>query len=274
MTTLEPNAAPNPGRRELGAFLRAHRAQIRPEDVGLPAGTRRRTPGLRREEVAVLSGVGLTWYVWLEQGRVDASRQVLDALARTLGLDADGYRHLLELAGLHAGEPDETLSTDRISVLRPLLDAFAGAPTLLMDQRMDVLAWNAAYPRYWPDPAEVPVERRNLMWLTVAHPPTRAALEDWEPYARAVLAQFRERVGRRPGDARVREVLDLLRGDVPELDAWWECRGVASLTAREVGVRGSWGRARFAVRAMRPADAPEALILTFLPTTDDAAMCA
>jgi transcriptional regulator with XRE-family HTH domain len=95
-------------RAELAAFLRARRAQLRPADAGLPDGSasgRRRTPGLRREEVAQLSGVGVTWYTWLEQGRdISASAQVVDALARGLALNHDQHRHVRELAGLPAPE--------------------------------------------------------------------------------------------------------------------------------------------------------------------------
>src|SRR6266508_4646290 len=91
-------------RRELAAFLRSRRERISPEQVGLPAGGRRRTPGLRREEVAQLAGVGVTWYTWLEQGRdINASEQVLDAIAATLHLDPIERSHLYTLAG--AGQP-------------------------------------------------------------------------------------------------------------------------------------------------------------------------
>ncbi|MEV4325694.1 helix-turn-helix transcriptional regulator, partial [Microbispora rosea] len=91
----------NTRREELAAFLRSRRERIRPEDVGLPPGLRRRTPGLRREEVAQLAGVGVTWYTWLEQGRpINASVQVLDAIARTLRLDAAEREHLYRLADL------------------------------------------------------------------------------------------------------------------------------------------------------------------------------
>ena len=98
MTTILPPAR---RREELAAFLRTRRARIRPEDVGLPSGARRRTPGLRREEVAQLAGVGVTWYTWLEQGRpINASVQVLDAIARTLRLDRTECEHLYRLADM------------------------------------------------------------------------------------------------------------------------------------------------------------------------------
>ena len=108
MTSGSPPLRPT-RRTELAAFLRACRARLAPADVGLPEGSasgRRRTPGLRREEVAQLSGVGVTWYTWLEQGRdISASIQVIDALGRALLLTPDQHRHLRELAGLPSPEP-------------------------------------------------------------------------------------------------------------------------------------------------------------------------
>lgn len=95
----------DPLRRELGGFLRATREHTAPADVGLTAGARRRTPGLRREEVATLSGVSVAWYTWLEQGRVAVSRQVLDSVCRALRMDAGARRHALELAGFHGEAP-------------------------------------------------------------------------------------------------------------------------------------------------------------------------
>src|ERR1051326_6151055 len=98
-TSNGESTASDAKRREFGAFLRSRREKLRPEDVGLPRGFRRRTPGLRREEVALLTGVGITWYTWLEQGRqINASTQVLDAVASTLRLDRAEREHLYRLA--------------------------------------------------------------------------------------------------------------------------------------------------------------------------------
>ena len=131
MTGSNGHDAQAAGRSELGAFLRACRARLTPFDVGLPSGSasgRRRTPGLRREEVAQLSGVGVTWYTWLEQGRdISASVQVVDALARALLLTDDEHRHLRELAGL----PPPSLPVlidDMLPRLQRLVDAQAPCP--------------------------------------------------------------------------------------------------------------------------------------------------
>ncbi|WP_405132887.1 helix-turn-helix transcriptional regulator [Nocardia sp. NBC_01388] len=137
-------------REELAAFLKSRRARIGPEEVGLPVGTRRRTPGLRREEVAQLAGVGVTWYTWLEQGRdINASVQVLDAISRTLCLDGAERAHLYRLADVqtipspHADGPvpDE---------LQVILDHVDPLPAVLLSARYDVIAHNAAYAALCP----------------------------------------------------------------------------------------------------------------------------
>jgi transcriptional regulator with XRE-family HTH domain len=133
-------------RHELAAFLRSRRERVTPEDAGLPSGYRRRTAGLRREEVAQLSGVGVTWYTWLEQGRpIRASVQVLEAVARTLRLDAIERQHLFRLAEV----PDKAHPDESGPVLRPqiqvVLDGLNPMPASVTTERFDILAWNTAY---------------------------------------------------------------------------------------------------------------------------------
>ncbi|GGJ13699.1 hypothetical protein GCM10010121_025250 [Streptomyces brasiliensis] len=133
-------------RPELAAFLRSRRARVTPGDVGMPPGLRRRTPGLRREEVAQLSGVGVTWYTWLEQGRpINASPQVLDAVARTLRLDPPEREHLYHLAEVPytaaPGAPVQTVGPE----IQGIIDALAPRPAVVYNARYDVLAANAVY---------------------------------------------------------------------------------------------------------------------------------
>lgn len=252
--------------KELGAFLRAHRERTSPADVGLEVTGRRRTPGLRREEVAALSGVGLAWYSWIEQGRVAASKQVLEAVGRTLRLGPAASRHLLALAG-HLPPPEP--ETDHGSLARrtsPLLEAWPTSPAVLLDRRLDITAWNAAYAAVWSDPGDIDRSRRNLMWTLVGDPEVREAVLDWEPLARAVLAQLRTQTAPRMDDARTRELYDVLNRDFPELEAWWRCQGVADLTMRRVDVRLAGGPdVQLTFTAMRPVDDPEALLLLQAP---------
>ncbi|MEU7746415.1 helix-turn-helix transcriptional regulator [Nonomuraea sp. NPDC049158] len=211
-------------RAELGAFLRARRARLRPVDVGLPEDVipgRRRTAGLRREEVAELSGVGVTWYTWLEQGRnISTSVQVIDALARALLLGPDHHRHLRHLAGLAA--PDrETPSDDVRPRLRRLVDAVAPNIASIYDGHFDYLAWNRAYALVRHDPDRFPADRRNLVWMMFTDEENRARMTRWEPAARAVLSQFRAMVGQRPDDPRFADIVAGLTAASPEFREWW-----------------------------------------------------
>jgi transcriptional regulator with XRE-family HTH domain len=211
-------------RTELGAFLRVCRARLAPGDVGLPDGNasgRRRTPGLRREEVAQLSGVGVTWYTWLEQGRdISASVQVIDALARALLLTGDQHRHLRDLAGL---PPPETPAADddMLPRLQRLVDAQAPSPASIYDEHFDYLAWNESYAVVRHDPSTLPAGRRNMLWMMFTDPGNRARMLHWESAARAVLSQFRAAAGRSPGDARFDELTEALTQASPQFRDWW-----------------------------------------------------
>jgi len=212
LTSDSPPARPA-RRTELAAFLRAQRARLTPADVGLPDGSasgRRRTPGLRREEVAQLSGVGVTWYTWLEQGRdIATSAQVIDALARALQLNPDQHRHLRELAGLPPPEP-QAPAGDMLPRLQLLVDAVAPSPASVYDRHFDYLVWNEPYVRLRHDPGTLPASRRNMLWMMFTDAENRARMVRWEPAARAVLSQFRAAAGRQPEDSRFAELVAAL----------------------------------------------------------------
>jgi hypothetical protein len=223
MTSSSPRAQAA-RRTELAAFLRACRSRLTPADVGLPQGSasgRRRTPGLRREEVAQLSGVGVTWYTWLEQGRdISASVQVIDALARALLLTGDQHRHLRELAGLPPPEPAAP-GDDMLPRLQLLVDAAAPSPASIYDEHFDYLVWNQPYARVRHDPGTLPASRRNMLWMMFTSPDNRARMVRWESAARAVLSQFRAAAGRSPGDPRFAELVAALTEASPQFRDWW-----------------------------------------------------
>jgi transcriptional regulator with XRE-family HTH domain len=206
-------------RRELGAFLRARRERVSPTDVGLPGSSRRRTPGLRREELAMLAGISPTWYTFLEQGRdVRPSRQVLDALARALGLADVERTHLFAIA---ADVPAATRSDE---VLDPevarVVDLLDPAPTYVTGETFDLLAWNTAAAGLFRG-ALTHGEHPNLVrWVFLA-PDARDVLPDWTDVAQGLLARLRARAGRHPGAAAYAELEDDLRGASPEADQWW-----------------------------------------------------
>src|SRR3954447_16800029 len=153
-----------PRRAELADFLRTRREAIRPEDVGLAGGGRRRTPGLRREEVSQLAGVGTTWYTWLEQGRdVRASASVLEAIAEALQLTPAERGHLILLG---RGEQVAAVRGPKESVhptLRKLVAAMDPNPVAIVGRRFDFLVWNEAHAAVFGDPAQMPDGRRNLL---------------------------------------------------------------------------------------------------------------
>ncbi|MGW2044501.1 helix-turn-helix transcriptional regulator [Streptomyces sp. NPDC001858] len=163
---------PGPGaahrrRPELAAFLRSRRARVTPGDAGMAPGLRRRTPGLRREEVAQLSGVGVTWYTWLEQGRpINASAQVLDAVARTLRLDPPEREHLYHLAEVPCTSAPEALVQSVGPEIQDIIDALAPRPAVVYNSRYDILAANPVYHDLFLAPAAelAPRVPCNALW--------------------------------------------------------------------------------------------------------------
>ncbi len=186
---------------ELAAFLRSRRARIVPEQVGLPRGTRRRTPGLRRGEVALLAGVTPEWYSRLEQGRdIHVSVQLLESLASVLQLDTNERAHLFLLA-LRQPPPVETFSHTTISpTLQQFLNQLGTTPACVVDARLNVVEWNTAFHAtigvasgYSATMSE---RERNMIWRLFTPPLLRKESEEWEKLARVFLAQFRAGYGR------------------------------------------------------------------------------
>jgi len=207
---------------ELAEFLRSRRARLSPADVGLPPGARRRTPGLRREEVAELAGIGTTWYTWLEQGRdIRVSADVLDNLARALRLTPDERAHLFRVA--HRQPPPRALAPREAAPppARRLLAALGVAPAYITGRRWDLLAWNAAAAAVFGDFGALPEAERNLVRVIFMDGELRRRLVDWEGTARGVLALFRADRGRYADDPRFAEVIDDLRRVSPEFGRWW-----------------------------------------------------
>ncbi|BFV59934.1 helix-turn-helix transcriptional regulator [Kitasatospora sp. CMC57] len=207
-------------RKALSSFLRTRRARLTPEQVGLAPGARRRTPGLRREELALLAGVGVTWYTWLEQGRrINPSPEVLGSLARTLQLDRAETAYLFRLVGGTdpAAPPSEPPSEVPAPLLR-LMEAQSPSPAFLLDADWDLRAWNAPADALLGFSACAPADR-NLAWQVFANEKNRRRTLDWELHARRILAQLRTAYGERR-TTRLADLITRLRAEHPDADRW------------------------------------------------------
>ncbi|MBE1442406.1 helix-turn-helix transcriptional regulator [Paenibacillus sp. OAS669] len=215
---------------ELAQFLRSRRARLSPEQAGLPGGGRRRTPGLRREEVALLSGVSVDWYTWLEQARdIQVSSQVLDSIARTLQLDSNERKHLYMLALQQLPADAAPIDEPVDSTLQAFLDLQGTSPAYVTDQRLNIVAWNRAACLVYGDYAAMSSRERNSVWRTFTSPYVRLMLqENWENHARHRLANFRALYGNFVGDPWWSGLIEELNRTSAEFRAWWPQHDVLS----------------------------------------------
>ncbi|MCQ9615532.1 helix-turn-helix transcriptional regulator [Paenalcaligenes niemegkensis] len=219
-------------RRALGDFLRSARERITPQSLGLPVGVRRRTPGLRREEVAQLCDISVTWYTWIEQGReISISATVCARLATTLRLGRAERHYLFELA--EATDPDH----DEVAAQLPpgLSDCVQSiaAPAYILDRTWNVLARNAALLRLfdgWPDRSAEP----NLLRYIFLDPAARSLVMDWEQRATRVVSEFRADVGAHADEPELSALLDELLEESRVFEQWW---GRQTVVEREGGLR-------------------------------------
>jgi transcriptional regulator with XRE-family HTH domain len=214
------------GVNRLGTYLRDRRQKLDPAAFGLPL-TRRRTPGLRREEVAQRAHVSATWYTWLEQGRGGApSADVLDRIARALML-TDVEREHLYLLGL--GRPPEVRyrAPDGVSPrLQRVLDAMELSPALVKTPIWDVLAWNRAFAAVMTDYSRMPTTERNVLRRMFLDPHIRAVQSDWEAVTRFVVASFRADAARAGATEAVKALVEELSQKSPEFAALWRANDV------------------------------------------------
>ncbi|MFJ9035912.1 helix-turn-helix transcriptional regulator [Streptomyces sp. NPDC102406] len=218
-------------RTELAAFLRSRRERITPDQVGLPGTARRRTPGLRREEVAHLASVGITWYTWLEQGRaINVSAGVLDAIARALLMDPTERAHAFALAGTADPRAETVRPAVTPTVLR-LLKRLEPYPAALKSARYDILAWNRAYADVFGDPTELDPEHPNALWLMFMNDRWRVRLLDRDAMLPEIIAKYRKAMAGHIGDAAWKAPVDALLAASPEFRELWERREVAPMVS-------------------------------------------
>lgn len=210
-------------RDELAAFLRSRRSRLRPVDVGLPDGIRRRTPGLRRQEVAQLAGMSIDYYIRLEQRRGPRpSRQVLMALARALMLNRDERAYLFRVAG-ESTPPAAGPSREVTPGVRHLIDAMVETPAYVVDAKYDVLAWNRLAVHFVGDLSAVPARDRNMIRWMFRQSHTDRHWEDADTlrFARSSVADLRAAYGRYPGDRSIEELVTELLGTSPRFARLW-----------------------------------------------------
>jgi transcriptional regulator with XRE-family HTH domain len=260
-------------REELAHFLRNRRQRVNPADVGFPAGRRRRTFGLRREEVAVLAGVSPTWYTYLEQGRsIQPSAEVLDSLARVLQLSEDERRYMHVLV---YGRPPHALPIEPPEpigeLIRRLVELVGQGPQPIyaFDEVCDLIAWNEAATEWYTDFAKMAKGRRNMVWWQVTSPEARERLVDWEEDTRDIVARFRAFVATRQGDPRVRALISDLHQASPEFAQWWVEHDVHGQRARPRRLRHPLlGTRTMQLQVMVPTETDTVRVVFHLPVDE------
>lgn len=250
----------------LGEFLRSRRERLTPAAVGLPARPRSRTPGLRREDVAELAGIGVDWYVRLEQGRaVRPSPAVLDGLARALRLDDAERGHLRALARNPVRAP---FRRERVPAAVRRLVGSLGQPAYVTGRRWDLLVWNAAAAEVFADFAALPEADRNLLVYLLLDPEARRRLgSGWAAQAQFVVAQFRAAHDLWAPDPAFTELSARLSRDCPEFDGWWRRHPVSrrSGAGRKVVHHPTRGELRFEYATFQANEDPALRLTVYTP---------
>jgi transcriptional regulator with XRE-family HTH domain len=230
---MEGYVAMNPQARlqALSLFLKAQRAKLTPQFVGLPEGSRRRTPGLRREEVAQLASVSHTWYTWLEQGRdIKVSSSVLDNVAMALHLTVDERKYLFSLA--LETTPGVSLHHEEVPQISPslriILQELTYCPTIISDRRCHIVGWNDAAAHVFLNFELIPVHERNMIHLLFTRKEFQRLAVNWEQFASGFLAIFRAYYGQYVGDQWYEEFLGKMKHTHPDFNRLWEQSKVSS----------------------------------------------
>lgn len=223
-------------RRELAEFVRSRRERCDPAAIGIPVVGRRRTPGLRREEVATRAGVSITWYTWLEQARpIRASRQVLGSLAEALVLDEVERTHLFRLASEvpPPGNTARARGRGLPAAYDLLLEHLEPNPAFVVDPRFDIWAWNRTCDVLYGDLSVLPEGRRNVLWLTFTSDLVKELWSDWERHALEAIALFRTQAGERILAPELAGLVAELSAESQQFRQLWERREVAPFVAGE-----------------------------------------
>ncbi len=254
----------DPRRSELGDFLRSRRERLTPAAVGLSLGRRRRTPGLRREEVAERAGIGVDWYIRLEQGRsVSPSVTTINALARALRLDKVEHAHLRAL--VRNAERRVFARGIVPQALLRLIESLA-QPAYITGRRWDILAWNEAAAEIFGF-SRLAEEDRNILVCMLINPATRRLFgRSWADEAKRIVAQFRTTHDLWAGDPAFTELLQRLRHGCPEFAKWWQAHDVRDVPAgQKLLYHPKKGSLRFEYATFQSNDDPALKLVIYTP---------
>lgn len=255
-------------RRELGSFLSRRRARLQPGDFGFPAG-QRRTPGLRREEVAVLAGVSVSWYTWLEQGRdIRPSAETLRRIAKVFKLDRVESAHLFAL-GAREALPPETGGklSEGLSMLVRAIDPI---PAYVRNTRLDILAWNNAITDLFVDYGSLPPYERNTLRLLFLHRPYRTLIRDWEQMARGMISTFRAARAQAGDKRQFDRLIEELSSQSSEFREWWQDGCVQGFDEGSKRLcHPIMGNIELTYIALAPEGRPDLSLVTYIPHPSD-----
>jgi transcriptional regulator with XRE-family HTH domain len=265
--SMDPTA-----RQELGTFLRGKRNAAERAEYDLPPVGRGRTTGLRREEVAFLSGVSVTWYTWLEQGRdINPSRQVIDAAAVNLRLTEAEHDYVLGLAGFTPHPRPVLTEPEPVPAhVQHLLDALDPAPAFALTPHWDLAAWNTAYQGLFPGVVDADPAQRNLLLFIFTDDRVRAMLPEWELTSSQFLAEYRAESGNRVGGPQNVRLIKHLRAMSDEFARAWDEHAVQRFASRRRAFEHpSAGHLDFEQVNLLPQDSPDLRIISYLPVAEE-----
>jgi transcriptional regulator with XRE-family HTH domain len=264
---LSKISAPTSQRRQLIDFLKGCRARLMPTDVGLPDTNRRRTPGLRREDVAALAGVSVTWYTWLEQGRdIQVSADVLERISTTLRMSPDEREYLFALVQHRAAPPAPARTESVTPAMARMIDSLA-IPAIVLTARWDVIGWNQLALKVIRDYSVLPPERRNLLRILLVE--DDAYRQDpvlYEATARRILAKFRADYSQRLDDPGFDELIADLTVSCPIFSRLWSLAEVVG--KHEAVVMHPRGQGAFEHTSYVPEGSPNLRLVVFTPCDD------
>jgi transcriptional regulator with XRE-family HTH domain len=250
-------------RRELGAFLSNRRARLQPADFGLPPGPRR-TPGLRREEVALLAGVSVSWYTWLEQGReIQPSADALHRIGKVLRLDPIESAHLFALSAREA--PPPAIGSGVSEGLEMLVRAI-NVPAYVRNTRLDILVWNDAVVEMLIDYATLQPHERNTLRLLFLHQPYRSQIIDWESHARGMVSTFRAARAQAQDKSPFDSLVEELSEASAEFRDWWQDTDVKVFDEGGKSMLAPDGsHIEYTYMGLTPVGRPDLSLVTYLP---------